>query len=646
MAELRGLGTVHFRVYDVVSLKSIVGAEVKAGSFTGLTDVQGLVSFTGYPLGPQITVVVTHPEYDSKTLGVTINTDGATIGVPLNPKQGAPPPVVKYGLIVTASRGGSTTPAPGSYVYDANTTVTETAIPEAGYELVRWELDGVVKPAASLIAVIMTEDFVLNAVFEAGAPPAPPPIPGKGALKVNVLESAQGIPLASATVSLNSLTAYSDAAGVARISPVDPGDHVLSVSLAGYDTKTSTLGFGEGQVREETVSLVKKALFDPWGSLTAALGGIWDLFLGALTGFAKRVTDTIPAQAANALEISQMAISAGSPDKATEEAAKKLADENRRRTTELLRQMYKDSPTLELAPETAQKIQGVLIAGMVAMEAAMTVADNVHPIRSIRLIEIGQRINDAMAYPSTIREIASAPLRYGLFPQLAYWWNKQYTPLIPGLQDLITMLVREVITPEQYVDLASMQGESKTWADRRWETHWRLPSPDYLIDSYHRGNISKAELDKFVVWHDYRPAPRPGVSKSDLEIMSGIFKALIPRVDLRRGWTAGLVSDEELVERYRWLGYEDDAELMAEIQKNAALESDRGAVARAAGRRFRDQRMTEKDFRDVLDRVRIMGERQDLWIARYILERTAKPSGAEEAAEEIPAGVSLEELLG
>jgi len=646
MAQVTGYGTVRYRLYAVVSLKPIQGAELRAGAFVGSSDSQGFVTFSGYPLGTQLTATATHPDYASTTLGAIFNVDGAEISVPMAPLQGAPPPVVKYGLIVTASRGGSTTPAPGSYVYDANTTVTETAIPEPDYELVRWELDGVVKPATSLIAVVMTEDFVLNAVFEAGAPPAPPPIPGKGALKVTVLESTQGIPLASATVSLNSLTAYSDAAGVARISPVDPGDHVLSVSLAGYDTKTSTLGFGEGQVREETVSLAKKALFDPWGSLTAALGGIWDLFLGALTGFAQRIAAPIPAQAANALETAELAISAGSPDKATEDAAKKLAEKSRRRNEELMREMYKSSPSLELAPETAQKILGVLLAGQVAMEAALTVADNVHPLRSIRVVEIGQRINDAMGYPSVVREIASAPLRYGLFPQLAYWWNKQYTPLIPNLTDLITMLVREVITPEQYVDLASMQGESKIWADRRWETHWRLPSPDYLIDSYHRGNISKAELDKFIVWHDYRPAPRPGVSKSDLEIMGGIFKALIPRVDLRRGWTAGLVSDEELVERYRWLGYEDDAELMAEIQKNAALESDRGAVARAAGRRFRDQRMTEKDFRDVLDRVRIVGERQDLWIARYILEKTTKPSASEEAAEEIPAGVSLEELLG
>lgn len=646
MAELRGLGTVFFRVYDIVSLKSIVGAEVKAGSFTGLTDGQGLVSFTGYPLGPQITVVVTHPEYDSKTIGVIINTDGATIGVPLNPKQGAPPPVVKFGLIVTASRGGSTTPAPGSYVYDANTTVTETAIPEPGYELVRWELDGVVKPAASLIAVVMTEDFVLNAVFELGAPPAPPPIPGKGSLKVTVLESAQGTPLASATVSLDALTAYSDAAGVARISPVDPGEHVLSVSLAGYDTKTSTLGFGEGQVREETVSLVKKALFDPWGALTAALGGIWDLFLGAMTRFGQGLLAPLQGQAKNLLSQAQTALSTGSPDKETEEKAKKLAETSRRRQEELIREMYKGSPDLNLAPGVGNALMTLFLGTEVSLELIGIGLDITHPMKAVGARRLAERITDSLGTGTLTSDIATMPARVGLLPQLAYWYNKQFTPLIPGLQDLITMLVREVITPEQYVDLASMQGESKIWADRRWETHWRLPSPDYLIDSYHRGNISKAELDKFIVWHDYRPGPRPGVSKSDLEIMGGIFKALIPRVDLRRGWAIGLVSDEDLVERYRWLGYEDDAELMAEIQKNAALESDRGAVARAAGRRFRDQRMTEKDFRDVLERVRIVGERQDLWIARYVLERTAKPSASEEAAEEIPAGVSLEELLG
>jgi len=634
LAAIKGYGTVRYHVYDNVTLRNIQGAEVKAGDLTGTTDAQGIATFTNYPLGPQLSVTVTHPEYNTKTVGVIVNTDGAMIEVTLNPRTGAPPPTVKYSLRIEASSGGSTTPAPGTYAYDVNTTVTVTAAPQTGYELVRWEKNGVVQPATSMIAVIMDRDYVLRAVYELGAPPPPPPIPEKASLEVTVLERDSGKPLNSATVTLDSLTAYSDAAGIARISPIDPGDRSYSVSLSGYDTQTGTWTFLPGQVRKETVTLPKSAIFDPWGALTGALRGIWDLFLGALTGFAQRITAPLPGQASKMLSDARLAMLPGSPDKEVEENAKKLAEATRRRAEELVRKMYQSSPTLDLAPGAAQEILTVLLGAQVTIEAAATISDNIQPLRSVRILEMAQRINDALGYPSTIAEVSSAPLRFGLFPQLAYYWNKQFTPLIPGLQDLIIMLVREVITPEQYVEYAAMQGEAKAWADRRWEAHWRLPSPDYVRDAFHRGVIKADERDKFIVWHDYRPGARPGISKSDLEIMAALQKELIPRVDLRRGWELGLIDDDGLIERYRWLGYEDDAELMAEIQKAAALEGERAAVARAAGRLFRDKKMTEQQFRDLLQTLYIIGDRTELWVVRYKLEARAKPTKTEEAVEE------------
>jgi len=147
----------------------------------------------------------------------------------------------------------------------------------------------------------------------------------------------------------------------------------------------------------------------------------------------------------------------------------------------------------------------------------------------------------------------------------------KYTPMLPGPGDLIRFVVREVITPARFAETMPLHGYSPEWAKAYWEAHWVLPGPRDLYDSFHRGNITTDELDKFIVWHDYSPEPRPGISKSDLEIMRGLLKTLVPRVDLRYAWESGSISDEELVERYRKLGYEEDSELMAEIQKGRAL---------------------------------------------------------------------------
>jgi len=93
----------------------------------------------------------------------TIDADNVDRYPLMNP-YGAPPPVT-YALTITATVGGTTDPALGTYGYTANSTVQVTAIPAANYLFDYWELDSVNVGSANPYSVLMDKNHALKAVF-------------------------------------------------------------------------------------------------------------------------------------------------------------------------------------------------------------------------------------------------------------------------------------------------------------------------------------------------------------------------------------------------------------------------------------------------------------------------------------------------
>ena len=84
-----------------------------------------------------------------------------------------PPP--EHTLTISATAGGTTSPAPGSYRYLEGSVAMVIAYPEKGYLFDHWLIDGVTRETENPISVLMDKDHTLHAVF-VEAPPAPPPI--------------------------------------------------------------------------------------------------------------------------------------------------------------------------------------------------------------------------------------------------------------------------------------------------------------------------------------------------------------------------------------------------------------------------------------------------------------------------------------
>ena len=212
---------------------------------------------------------------------------------------------------------------------------------------------------------------------------------------------------------------------------------------------------------------------------------------------------------------------------------------------------------------------------------------------------------------------------------------------IPGPQDLVRFVVREVISPEEFIEQMGKQGFGPGYSAAFWDAHFRLPGPRDLIDAFHRGFISEAELRKYIFWHDYSPGLRPDISVSDIDIYKALTKTLIPRVDLRRAWAQGELSDAELEERYGWLGYEEDAPLMARIQRAIALTPHRGSVAKIFLSGLRKGIKTESEVRARLKELRYPAQAIDLLIEA---ENVRRDIGDVDPAEE-PRTLSSSQIM-
>jgi len=162
-----------------------------------------------------------------------------------------------------------------------------------------------------------------------------------------------------------------------------------------------------------------------------------------------------------------------------------------------------------------------------------------------------------------LKKIGIHPNYTDIYKTLAYQ--------IPPVADIITMAVREAFTPEiaarfgQYQDFppdlekyAGQKGLSKEWAERYWAAHWALPSPQQGFEMLHRGVIDTTELDMLLRAQDVMPFWRDKLVQ--------IAYRRLTRVDIRRMYKQGVLSESDVLESYLEHGYNpENAERMTEF---------------------------------------------------------------------------------
>jgi Trp operon repressor len=198
--------------------------------------------------------------------------------------------------------------------------------------------------------------------------------------------------------------------------------------------------------------------------------------------------------------------------------------------------------------------------------------------------------------------------------------------VIPPLQDIIRMAVRETFTPEiaekfgqfenlpgVYVEWAKKQGLSEDWAAKYWAAHWDLPSLSMGYEMLHRGVIDDASLDLLLRAQDVMPFWR--------EKLKEISYNVYTRVDLRRMHQMGVVSDADLIKNYMDQGYDrEHAERMAEFTvRYNAQDKLRVSVAQII-KAYRNLMITRSEAHDLMVRLKLSEESIEFNLAQADFE--------------------------
>jgi len=185
---------------------------------------------------------------------------------------------------------------------------------------------------------------------------------------------------------------------------------------------------------------------------------------------------------------------------------------------------------------------------------------------------------------------------------------------IPPVADIITMAVREAFTPAiaarfgQYEDFpkpfeewVAKKGLSKEWAERYWAAHWSLPSASQGFEMLHRGVIDRSDLDMLLRALDVMPFWR--------EKLTGIAYRRLSRVDIRRMYGVGVLTEEEVYEAYLELGYnERDAKRMSDFTVKQILATQSKFTARDVIAAYTKYMLTKPEARSLLLDVGVKSE--------------------------------------
>lgn len=187
-----------------------------------------------------------------------------------------------------------------------------------------------------------------------------------------------------------------------------------------------------------------------------------------------------------------------------------------------------------------------------------------------------------------------------------------FTGEIPPFQDVIRMAVRDVwdaeavrrygleeMYPDAVSEYADKLGYGAYWSKKYWAAHWQMPGFAtarqmlFLSDKF-----DLTDMERMLKYADYPPGVVPAMIDAAYQPLT--------RVDVRRMYATGTISESELREAYERLGYNDrNAQLMTDWTIDYTKTEEKGAAQGRILTAFRNYLITEDQARNMLSDIGI-----------------------------------------
>jgi len=203
---------------------------------------------------------------------------------------------------------------------------------------------------------------------------------------------------------------------------------------------------------------------------------------------------------------------------------------------------------------------------------------------------------------------------------------EQTMKYFPSPSDLIRFAVREVYTPEivqkygmmedlppEFLKEAAKAGLDEQQAKNYWAAHWVLPSLSDGFEMFHRGIITEDELKTLMRTLDVMPGWRDKLIK--------IAYSPFSRVDVRRMYSSGVLTRDDVKRAYMDLGYDEEkAEKLTEFTVRYEAQEDIKAAADPILSSLKAKEITPEEALDQLQQIGLTPEKAALKVNKIVAE--------------------------